>query len=297
VTNLRSDAEDIIAVARQATIPTELAPGKIYLAVGADGGQKVVSTEQYGEHPLHKQAGRTVRDVRSLLTYLDKHAVDGETEVYADPKGSTIVAVLDAHAAQGLHAGRESHTVTLALQHSEPWKRWTEFDGKEMPQLMFANFIEDNLADIVQPTPADMLEIAQSLQGSVSVDWKSSQRLGNGQTKLQFEENVEARAGQKGDIEIPSEFLIALRPYIGGEVYGVKVRFRYRISAGNVLFTYLLDRPFAVLEEAFADMVNILQLGIEPETVVIREGGDGVKGLELALPAVPGFTPVLVGKP
>jgi uncharacterized protein YfdQ (DUF2303 family) len=297
VTNLRSDAEDIIAVARQATIPTELAPGKIYLAVDADGGQKVVSTEQYGEHPLHKQAGRTVRDVRSLLTYLDKHAVDGETEVYADPKDSTIVAVLDAHAGQGLHAGREAHTVTLALQHSEPWKRWTELDGKEMPQLVFANFIEDNLPDIVKPLPADMLEVAQSLQGSVKVEWKNSERLGNGQTKLQYEESVEARAGHKGDLEIPTEFVIALRPYLGGEVYGVKVRLRYRLDHGRVLFTYLLDRPFAVLEEAFADMVNILQLGIDSETVVIREGGDGVKGLELTLPPVLGFTPVLVGKP
>lgn len=292
-----SDAAAIIGITRLAAGATELEPGKIYLATDEDGEQHVVSTESYGEHPRQKNGKRTVRDVRSLLTYLDKHSVEGETEVYADPQDSTIVAVLDGHSGAGSHAGRNAHTVTLELQHSEPWKRWNEGDGKEMTQLVFANFVEDNLADIIQPKPADMLEIAQSLQGSVNVEWKNSERLGNGQTKLQYEESVEARAGHKGDLEIPNEFTIAIRPYIGGEVYGITVRFRYRLVGGKVVFTYLLDRPFKVLEDAFADMVNLLQLGVDAETVVIREGGDGVTGLELALPPVPGFTPVLVGKP
>lgn len=292
-----SDAQDIIETAQLAVEPTRLEPGQVYLVMGEDGNQRVVDTLKYSEHPARTIADREVRDIRSFLTYLDKHSVEGQTEVYADPTTSKIVAVIDAHGPAGTHAGNQAHVLSLGLVHTNPWLKWKALDGKELTQLQFANFIEENAADIMDPTPATMLELAQHFQGATKVDWKSGQRLANGQVQLGYEETVEARAGQKGDLEIPAEFAIVLRPYVGGEPYKVRARFRYRLAGGNVHMTYLLDRPEAVLENAFQDIVNVLQIGIPSENVVVREGGDGVQGLELALPAVSGHTPVLVGKP
>jgi len=292
-----SDAQDIIETAQLAVAPVPIEPGKLYLTLNGDGQQRVVDTTPYLDYPDKVVAQREVRDIRSFLTYLQKHSIEDETEVYADPTTSKIIAVIDSHGPADTHAGNQGHSVSLGLVHTSPWLKWKEFDGKELNQLQFANFIEENAADIMDPTPATMLEIAQHFQGATKVEWVNGQRLANGQVRLGFEEKVEARAGQKGDLEIPAEFFIVLRPYVGGEPYKVRVRFRYRLVSGNVLMTYLLDRPEAVLENAFQDIVNVLQIGIPSENVVVREGGDGVQGLELALPAVSGHTPVLVGKP
>lgn len=89
-------------------------------------------------------------------------------------------------------------------------------------------------------------------------------RLQSGAIKFGYEETVNARAGQKGDIEIPQKLELAVRPYVGGPVYALTAAFRYRLGgAAGLKLGYRLERPEAVLESAFADIVQILQDGKE----------------------------------
>jgi len=119
-----------------------------------------------------------------------------------------------------------------------------------------------------------MLELAQSFQAKTKVDFESAQQLANGRRSLQFKETVDARAGQKGEIEIPAEFKLALKPFVGTDPYAVTARFRYRINGGNLLIGYKLNRPADVQRSAFGDIVDAIKAGLteRADTVLVLDG-------------------------
>lgn len=288
------DIERITQLVRLAEEPTPLTT-QVFALPDKDGGTKLVDLRSLARDPsLVKNASRSVRDTRSFLEYLDKHLSIGQTEVWADLEGSRIVAVIDAHEGAGEPASPNSHVVALDLVHTPEWKTWIESDNKKMTQIDFAEFIEANAADIVGDDGVTLLEVAQDLQGSTSVEWQSGQRLANGETKLAFKETVTARMGGQTDVVIPTKFTIAVKPYIGSARYRVGVSFRYQISGTSVKMSYHLDRPHATLEAAFDDMVREVQGGVPELTIDLDGDKDGAK---LELPALPGVAPVLFGKP
>jgi uncharacterized protein YfdQ (DUF2303 family) len=263
----------------------ELERGKLYLVNGEDGEQRVIDTNENLERPLFPAANRVVRDVRSFLEYLAKHG-SATSEVWADTTTSTVTAVIDAHEGVDGEASHERHTITLSLIHTPEWDTWNQFDKVPQAQLAFANFIEENALDIVHPAASIMLELAQTFQSNTNVEFESGTRLATGETQLVFKETALSRAGQTGQIDIPEKITLALQPYVGGTTYGVEARFRYAIGGGAVKFTYLLDRPHKVLEEAFDDIVSQIRMGLPAETI---------KDVELAAVAAV-LAPVLYGK-
>lgn len=258
----------VIDTARQAAAPQELQIGKVY-TVGLPGGSTKtidLTGDEYKAAPSRKTGTTTVRDVPSLLAYYGKHA-DDSTEVYADVERQTVTAVLDAHTADGARWGQ--HRAVLALRTTQAWKDWTAVSGKLMQQDAFAEFLEDHLADLVDPAAAEMLEIAQSLQASTKVDFKSSTRLASGQRQLSYVEETTAKAGSKGQLVIPEIFTIGVKVFEGAEVGDtVKVRLRYRIGDGDLRIGCKLDRPEDALAAAFADVVTAVGEGINGGTVL-----------------------------
>ncbi|MDG6146380.1 YfdQ family protein, partial [Lactococcus formosensis] len=79
-------------------------------------------------------------------------------------------------------------------------------------------------------------------------DFESGVREASGDVKLNYVEETTAKAGQKGNIEIPARIQLALRPYVGGPIYSIWASFRYRLNGGNVRLGFRLERPENVLE-------------------------------------------------
>lgn len=258
----------VIDTAKQATGPQELQLGKVYTVALDAGTSKTIDLtgDEYRTTPARKAGSTTVRDVPSLLAYYDKHA-DADSEVYADVERRTVTAVLDAHTATGARWGK--HRATLALRSTKAWQDWNEMSGKLLTQDAFAEFLEDHLVDLVDPAAAEMLEIAQSLQASTKVDFKSSTRLASGQRQLAYVEETTAKAGGKGQLTIPEIFTIGVKVFEGAEVGDqVKARLRYRIGDGDLRIGYKLDRPEDALHAAFADVVTAVSNGITGGTVL-----------------------------
>jgi uncharacterized protein YfdQ (DUF2303 family) len=141
--------------------------------------------------------------------------------------------------------------VTLNLPATPDWTLWLGKNGQLLDQAVFAEHIEDGAHCIGDPDPATMLEIAQSFQAHTNVSFKSGSRLTSGETRLQYEEEVNARAGQTGSIEIPDAITLRLQPFEGSPTYEVLARFRYRLAGGNLKLGYRLIRPDIVRREAF----------------------------------------------
>lgn len=259
MTNLDAGAiKEVADLATAATEPSLVEPGKLYVVI-ADGGPKVLdfTGDQYRTAPVRKIGRTVVRDVASFAAYWAKHNQDGRSEVYADRASLTATAVLDAHGPAGPEdTGWGQHRLVLQLKHSSAFMAWKGADGRDMPQEQFAEFLEDNRADIRQPSAAEMLEVAQSIQAATKVDFAAGFRLVDGQRRLAYTETVESRAGAKGELAIPAEIVLAVPVFEGAkEADVITARFRHRINGGQLRLSYRLDRPDDVVDAAFEGVV------------------------------------------
>lgn len=200
--------------------------------------------------PRRKAGNYQVSDVASFLAYFGKHAGPNPETWVGE---SQIVSVLDAH---GDDPRWEGHRLVLKLQHSPEWSRWVGVSGKWQRQEDFAELIEDAAVDVVNPDAATMLEIAGSLQANTKVEFKSAFRTSDGQTALRYEETTTAKAGTKGELEIPQRIGLMLRVYLGQEPVPVSARFRYRIRDGVLALSVVLDRVPDLVEEARDSVVQ-----------------------------------------
>jgi uncharacterized protein YfdQ (DUF2303 family) len=252
-----TEAQSVIDAARLSTEPHEVEPGMIYVVPTAAGYVTVDLTgDRYRELPQRKKGTAAVTDVASFAAYYLKHADDG-SEVYADLDAATITAVIDAHSV--IDARWQEHRLVLAMRKTPQWVTWTRQDRQLMRQDGFAEFLEDNAADIAPDGPvsaAELLEIAQQFQAHTKVSFSSGKRLKDGQVQFTYSEQVEARAGERGVIAIPSEFELGIRPLEDCDGYRVKARFRYRISDGALLLGYHLDDPAGKFRDAVTQVTE-----------------------------------------
>lgn len=216
-----------------------------------------LGSDQYARRaaaPRRKLGTTTVRDVDSFAHYFEKHA-DDYSEVYVDLDKGVITAVLDAHAVTAARWG--DHRLELVMTHTEPWKRWTRHDRAYLPQVDFAEFLEDNLPDIApDPVPAaQMLEIARTFQARTRVNFSSGVVAASGDIRLRYEETTDASGGAKGDIAIPRAFAVALAPFDDTDPYKVEARLRHRISGNALNLAFILDRPEDVIRDAVKTVV------------------------------------------
>ena len=215
--------------------------------------------DTYGLRPRRKTGTVHVQDGRSFIDYIAKHGLP-ETEVYADLSRMKLCGVINAHteASDDVEqaAGHGDHRVNLDLVHTDAWKVWTGLDKKAMTQQQFAEHLEDRAVDVTDPSAADMLEVAQTLIATVGVDFKSGHRLADGQVQFRYEETVSSRAGQKGDIEIPQTFTIAIPPFEGCSPVEVTARFRYRITSSGLSLFYALLNPQDLARATFQAYVE-----------------------------------------
>ena len=268
----------LVHVAQQAVLPRRLDEG-VHAILTPDGGISIVETpghQQDREHqwavdhaeaPDHIHRTVTVLDPVSLVSYIGDYNGLGEDEggynlgvgcleLWADIDNRTIKAYCDGY------DGWRRHTATLQLKTSREWVEWASIDGKLLDQVTFAEFIEDHLSTIADPDGAKLLDICQTLQVHTSAQFKQQSILANGQRVFRYEEDLEAKAGQKGDLQIPGTLTLALRPFQGSERVGITARFRFQVRDGVLRLGVKLAEPEAALEEAFSAIVGHVQAGV-----------------------------------
>ncbi|WP_404285409.1 DUF2303 family protein [Glutamicibacter arilaitensis] len=243
-----TEAEVIGDFAQIAAEPTPLEKGTIYSVKNGDT-VKVIDTDSYLDRPRRKTGLGTVRDSDSFIAYLDKHGLSGETEIYAYQRDNKITASIDAGTDE--EAGWAGHKLTLLLEKSPEFTKWISYSGKLLTQTEFSEFVEENAADIMHPAAAEMLEIVSSLQVARSADFESAVRLSDGNVQFGYRETTNAKAGTTGQLTIPTEFSLGIRPYLGGKPYQVQAKFRYRLRGSELLLGYKLERVDDILVNAF----------------------------------------------
>lgn len=261
IQDISTDAATIATLAQQALAPEEVRPDLYALPNGSGG----VSLHDYRSHPDFPVGHPVVLSVEALSAYVHKHG-DEAAETWIDQERSTVTTVLDANGAKADgDAGWGRHRVTLQLRHSNEWTAWTGIDGRWLEQVEFAEFLESHATDIYSPSAAELIEIARSIESRRSVKFKSGERAQDGTQTLIYEETAASKAGEKGQLEIPQEITLALRPYLHGQYHKITARFRFRIKGEALVLGIILNEPERKLEKAFEDLAAILETGREAD--------------------------------
>lgn len=267
----------LATTAQQAILPRPLSEG-VYAIRAADGAIQIAETPGYQQlreltwaqarasTPEFVHRDVTLGDIGSFAGYVARNCDPGtgaynhdtgELEVWADVSGRRMIAILDGY------DGLRKHTASLALAISPEWAEWAARDGNLYPQDEFAEFITDHVSTIAEPDGAALVDMCETLTGTVGVKWRSQSLDRSGQRQFVYEEQVEGRAGVKGSLPIPTELHLVLRPFVGGDPVAMTARFRFRVRDGGLALGVKLVERSRVLEAAFASATAEVQ-GLVP---------------------------------
>lgn len=252
--NEKNNAQTIAELAAQGFTVKYLGDEEIPILI-VPPGHKVESLESFLPVPARIKAKRTFIALESFNRYV-KQFKSADTRIELQPSGCAV-AIIDA---SGLNKPEwEGHLATFNVTHSERWKTWDSKHKRSLTQKEFAEFVEDNLIDFFVPKGAAMLDIAQTLQAEQNSLFESAVRTDKGDVSLTYKKTTTGKAGQKGDLEIPSLFEIRIPILEGEEPRLIPMRLRYDLNEGKLSLTYEILRRSALLEEVRRSIYAVIK--------------------------------------
>lgn len=201
--------------------------------------------------PTRKKGTTVLNDAESFIAVVNDQKAEDGTRLYSTINPPTFTAVFNHN---GNEPGWGDHRAHYNAPLSPEWKAWDDIDGVSKTQVELAQFIENNLVDVVSPDGATLLEICRTLEAKKKVNFASSIRLSDGSHQFTYEEDVQGSA-QKGQLKVPEEFSIGIPVFENGEKWQITVRLRFRINEGGKLTMWLeLVRPHKVMELAVKEL-------------------------------------------
>ncbi len=161
--------------------------------------------------------------------------------------------------------------VRLKLATTDTWDEWMGANKRKMGQQAFAEFIEDHIPDIADPPGAQLLEMATTLDAKKNATFSSSIRLQTGARQFSYVEDVSGTT-QKGTVQIPELFQLALEPFAGAGKYQVPARLRYSLESGHLLLHYHIIRSEDIIRTAFADVRATIADGLKSDDIAMLAG-------------------------
>lgn len=193
----------------------------------------------------------TIETADSLVDYVNRFKVS-DTMLFADISANRIVALVDYHAAEA--AAHVAHRAKMELPFSEEWALWTKITGKLMPQLEFARLIEENAADIRAPSAGELLDACRDLQVRRKVNFIKAVRTNSDNETFEYSEETNATS-KKGDLELPTKFVLGLPVYFGSPETEIHAFLRWRLEEGQLTLGIQLHRTEHVRQAVFKQIV------------------------------------------
>lgn len=226
----------------------------------ADGRERIEYIREHFDAPRRKKGTVKLHDAESLFNYWTIHATDASS-IYGNIEPAKFTAIFDDHKKSA--PDYRQHRAEFALNHSREFQIWSGKNRKEFESNdSFALWLEDQLPDIVNPTGAEMLEIALNFRVNTNAQYAKATRLQDGHVELLYNNNVEGSSSVNAQkVRIPEQFEISIPIYAGinAKAYNLSARLRYKLSGSKLSLWYELIRPHKVVEQAFADLLTEIQ--------------------------------------
>jgi uncharacterized protein YfdQ (DUF2303 family) len=209
------------------------------------------------DHPHRHSGTQEVITVSSFIEELRRRQLDDEaSRIFADARDMKLVAVLNDDDGE---PGWRDYRVEYALTRSPEWQHWLSADGVDLTLEQLARHIEDGMAEIVSPSAADMLELAQTFHATNEATFKRGTRLSSGAQTFVYTEDIQAAGGASGTMEIPTELELKLAPFYGSDAVSIQAWFRFSLKGPDLRVSYKIQRPETIELDAFRDLVALLE--------------------------------------
>jgi uncharacterized protein YfdQ (DUF2303 family) len=216
---------------------------------------QVEDLEKFASSPKRVEKVLECLTTESLIAYVTRFGEE-PTSLFADETRNRITAIIDYHINQGTPDWCK-HKAYYSAELSKEWEAWERFNNSYLGQEEFAEFLEDRIADIVEPTGAELLSIASQFRLIRKATFGSAKRSSTGEFQFEYKEENES-----GTIEVPEVIKLGIAPFKNGQSYEVEARLRYRLREGILKFSYKLIDPERVVEDAFQNLVNQVEEGL-----------------------------------
>lgn len=194
------------------------------------------------EAPLRLSGFVAMQNVASFLNYVKLYGRDAA--IFADENNRQWTAVFD-HPTPAMPKWAKFR-VGLQFPLDPRFTRWQERNGKLLPQMEFADFLEDNQGCIKSPNASELIDLVCDLRVDKKVDAQSSGSLRNGNIRLAWmESSQESR-------EVPGKFSLQIPVFrTSSTAYDVTCRLRYRFDQGGLKWLYTIDQLPEMLRRAW----------------------------------------------
>ena len=240
--------------------PRDLKNGDQYILVPE--GYEVESWEanKHGLTP-YISAHPRFSSVESFITYVKEFRTES---VWVFGNESTITALLDYHGKE--KPNRLTHQAILNLAKTPEWDRWLTMNGRSQQQTEFAEFLEENQFNVMEPEGAKLIEIITTLESKTNVEFKSQVRTSDGTLTLAYSENQETTGGRSEKLPLPTKIKVGLpvfRGYKDGEgkpaLFPLEFFLRSRIAGGKAQFIIKADNPERVVQAALGEIYQRIE--------------------------------------
>lgn len=223
--------------------------------------------EKMRDLPRRIRQSVDVYDPQSFIEYFGVYC-NQSSRVFVDRQNAKVVAVLDYHidgTSETIAPRWGDHRLNYVFRPTLEWAAWKSNDRKPIAQIVFAEFIEDNLLDIVHPTHAEMLYMSRKFEAKKDVQFSSATNLENGEIQFCYTEDV--RSGSKQDsIEAPKTFTILVAPFEGSDKVEIKCRFRFTLKDQSLTLRYEMERPQVIVEAAVDKAIAAIRQVVNKNT-------------------------------
>lgn len=269
ITTYDGEGADLAFVADLASRLTEAQDDVITsgdgFAILADG--RKVSWTEFLDRPPRRRGTVPLADPEGFAAYVLRNATS-DTVLYADRDNGSVTAVFDDNprsgddplAADEVAAGYRQDRAVLRLLTGEDWRDWAAGNRVPMSQTNFGDHVDTLAHTMVEPSAAEMLEIATTLTGKQKIDIDSRTNLGTGAMSFSFTEDTQLRAGRgNAQIEIPQTISFRCAPWRGTGVIEFEARLRVKADASGVKMLYVILRMAETLDNAFGIVLDDLR--------------------------------------
>lgn len=242
--------------------------------------------DEYLEAPERLKGCAVLTDLASFVAHVTRFK-DEHSALFAsaNPSSSHLQCVFDySQSADEPRFGE--HRALYKFPLSEEWQAWMAMDEKPFAkQELFAQFIEDRIADIGDPdesgkeaidfaelihaqyaSPSKLLQLSTGIEVHAHMKASKKVNLGSGETQIQFVEEHDAR-DHEGPMKVPGAFLLNIPIFEGDEervMLPVRLRYRLNKESGEVHWSfsvYRADKAFdATLRERADSAARDLKL-------------------------------------
>jgi uncharacterized protein YfdQ (DUF2303 family) len=224
-----------------------------------DEHMEQVDLERYLPNPRRRRGFVDVHEPNDFVTYVTMQEGPATT-VWANEQERTITALFNDNTAT--EAGWRDHVARLRIDRDQDWMTWLDRDGLLGDQEWFADLLESQAGNVIEPDAATMLEIANNFQATRTSTFGQKVKVESGDVQLSWTDETTATAGS-GHIDIPRRFTLSLSPFVGADPQQVEAHLRYRVRDGRLGIGYKLHRPDLIERRAFVDVMAAVGNGIE----------------------------------